>query len=224
MHSRSFRSLSSSDRCCQRRAIFTGAGGGFEQLGQPVGARGGHRNVTSLATCQEACLRQVDCTTISFDAANRHCVLCAACELRRSFDGNVFHSQILSETSVDWSGAAVAAFISPAWLQGAYSTALYGAKGRVDVERLRVVWLNLLPRAALHFAAFTVGICLGGSMPPHRPFHVGRDPFMTNPIDALWITSPRPRPIESHEWVEVTHCAAAYNSTADQSGPAWKVA
>ena len=45
-------------------------------------------------------------------------------------------------------GALEAAAVDPSALQGAYSTALYGAPDAIDAETLRVVWPRLLPEAA----------------------------------------------------------------------------
>ena len=64
----------STERCCQRRNIFTQAGGGFEQNGQPVGrSKGGERGL-SLSQCKARCLETHDCTFLSYNTAELHCL------------------------------------------------------------------------------------------------------------------------------------------------------
>ena len=128
-------------------------------------------------------MNTTDCTWLSYSTSPEPsiCVLCAACELHTSWDGRRFQSR--ARVAADVSAASAAAYnyhrtlpptFSHAMLQGSYSVALYGAPGRVDVAALRVAWLHLLPRAALHLVVQS-GLCSTASMPPERPFHIGRD-------------------------------------------------
>ena len=91
-------------------------------------------------------------------------------------------------------------------LQGEYSRALYGAEGRVPLQDLRIIWLNLLPRSSQRLLA-KVGACKWEGKPPVQPFYFLQD-MIANPIEAIWLSRvypPAPRP--SHTWIEVTHCA-----------------
>ena len=75
-----------------------------------------------------------------------------------------------------------------ALLQGEYSTALYGAEGRVAVSSLRLVWLSLLSETALQRIA-SVAPCKANARPPFRPFFWGID-TIANPVDAMWVHQP----------------------------------
>ena len=95
-------------------------------------------------------------------------------------------------------------------LHGAYSTELYGGRGRVPLRSLRVVWLSLLSRQALHAISTSAGVCKWESKPPLHPFYSVHD-MHVNPLNAMWIhppsgLAPTPR-LPNHSWVEVVHCA-----------------
>lgn len=201
-------------RCCERRAIFTQHGGAFEQYGQPVGQQ--TRNIT-LRACIARCRLTSHCTFLSRSDAG-HCVLCLACELRRSFDGSNYTSWALRDAYSPFTRVAPAT-LSDGILQGNYSIALYGATGRVDTQALRIVWLQLLPPAFVSAVATSTGFCKASPMPPLRPFFLSMD-VTANPQDALWVHAPHATPIPSHQWTEVTHCPQRLHS--DPGGAAWK--
>ena len=99
-----------------------------------------------------------------------------------------------------------------ALLQGSYSEALYGARGRVDVG-LRILWVSLLPAAALEWLA-TVGVCPVSSVPPWLPFYAVQDAGARgNPIDALWLHAPDTMlPLKSYSWAEITRARSRFTS------------
>ena len=194
------------------------------QHGQYTGSKLGIKSL-SLLECQQQCLMTADCMWVSFSIspAPTICVLCAACELRPAFDGRNYSSYARSRgNKTRWSRGPQVVWpaLRPEWLQGSYSERLYGAKGRVNLASLGLVWLQLLPSVALRFL-ISVGLCKSVSMPPERPFYIARDPQRINPVDAMWVhvappyprgagdtPSWHPRPAASHSWVEVTHCAS----------------
>lgn len=71
-------------------------------------------------------------------------------------------------------------------LQGEYSVRLYGGPNRVDLPTLRVLWLDLLPPAALGLLN-TTGLCTLDAASPWRPFFTSID-LHTAPLDAIWIS------------------------------------
>eukprot|EP00962_Isochrysis_galbana_P038168 scaffold13517_cov112-Isochrysis_galbana.AAC.1 len=88
-----------------------------------------------------------------------------------------------------------------AWLDSpAYTSAVYGPSGTVPpASELRVVWLSLLPPAALRQLA-SVGVCARvAPVPPLSPFfsNIG---IHENPTNALWVARPDPRPAPPHSW------------------------
>jgi hypothetical protein len=205
------------DRCCQRRVILTLAGGSYEQHGQPVSTHGAAaRNMSaSLESCQQHCARTADCTFVSFSSGPpTHCQLCASCELLPSFDGRIYSSfvRVAAPSTIRHFKRVDPTAFPAAALQGAYSRALYGAPDRVPLQSLRLVWLDLLPPAALGFAT-AVGVCQHASMPPLRPFMIIRDSVgRINPRDALWVRPP--------EWSSAVASSAARASRRALSGAA----
>lgn len=104
-------------------------------------------------------------------------------------------------------------------LQGNYSTALYGAPGRVPLQNLNLVWLQLVSEKALLDIAATGGICLLHSHFMFPIFYSPHNPKF-DPVGAMWIRrnygksfSP---PISNHSWVEVTHCGASSGHHASE--------
>ena len=90
-------------------------------------------------------------------------------------------------------------------LQGSYSRTLYGAEGRVPLQELRLIWLDLLPRKSLELLS-QVGMCKWEAKPPLQPFYFLQD-MQSNPVDSMWLSrAPARTPLPSNTWVEVTHC------------------
>jgi len=102
-------------------------------------------------------------------------------------------------------------------LQGNYSTALYGAPGRVPLKDLKLVWLPLLSKDALRAIVEVGGICLLHAKFLFPPFYSPHNPKF-DPVGSMWIrfgASYYNHPIPNHSWVEVTHCGAASGRTRD---------
>ena len=157
-------------RCCERRLILTPTEA-FEQYGTPLAQA---RDKT-LLECQALCTATMDCTFLSFNTRARHCVLCATCELRHSFDGQNFSSwgRSVPGAGTHYVRTAPTA-LPPTFLQHNYSVQLYGAPGRVEVSTLRLVWMSLLPTDAIEYVV-GVGLCNGQPTMPESPFHITRD-------------------------------------------------
>lgn len=100
-----------------------------------------------------------------------------------------------------------------AGLQGIYSRLLYGAAGRLDLDHLRIIWLELLPPSMLALLA-NITVCKKLVASPQQPFYWYHDTF-NNPVDAVWL---KPALMEqaapNHSWVEVTHCARNGHASA----------
>ncbi|EOD17700.1 hypothetical protein EMIHUDRAFT_209625 [Emiliania huxleyi CCMP1516] len=187
----------------------------------------------SEAACRAACSARADCRffTVYRDAQRRgsrsarlvsFCSLCAACDYT---DVDYHHLRVIAAHRHYRSRAiAYASFVktrSPAEelvrqrtvtaaalhdIQGAYSTAVYGAPGRVDLHALRVVYLRLLSDAAVRSVA-RVGVCHKTARPPRQPFYWAHAVSEHSPLDTLWVRPARPeRPFPNGSWVEVTHC------------------
>ena len=125
-------------------------------------------------------------------------------------------------------------------LQGAYSKALYGAEGRVDMKSLKLVWWGLMDEAERAVVANAVGVCsqndrdrfLCGEGPRTLPVPLFTPQGLPggrfgDPRGALYVDNPTlDEPVPSHAWVEVTHCALAQHKKAffglkPDSMPAW---
>ena len=192
---------------------------------------GGRRIISSTTTnrsaCEARCRSEASCAYISVKGANAQgetqqiqCVLCATCILRQHSGHFTSWSREPMPSQVEHLGML---------LQEEYSMQLYGAPNMVDIGSLRVVWLSLLPAAALHEIARSGGVCKYESGYPWRPFFTALDIF-ANPTDALWISWERATlagfPVRNHSWVEVTHCAQGHGRVGHtrygwQFGPMW---
>lgn len=92
------------------------------------------------------------------------------------------------------------------WLDSpAYTTAIYGPGGSVPATSdLRLIWLSLLPKAALREIG-SVGVCgRVAPVPPLQPFfaYIG---ITENPTNAMWIARPILRPAPPNSWCG-QHC------------------
>ena len=188
--------------------------------------------VPEASGCEQPCLDAYRCTFFSHSVAKKHCIFCSACNLNQKGDGQAFTSwgrihHALPRTGSPFSWAIALAAASSAntaatvryretrvttedWLgpilQGSYSRQLYGAEGRVPLQELRLIWLDLLPRQSLELLS-QVGMCKWEAKPPLQPFYFLQD-MQSNPVDAMWVSRGPPRtPLPSNAWVEVTHCS-----------------
>ena len=120
-------------------------------------------------------------------------------------------------------------------LQTNYSAALYGRTNALNASALQLVYLSLLPPAALRTIRDRVGLCTlatGHTAPPasdrswrcaadlgcfpacqssEAPGHLLFSPGHgdADPRDAAWLwpNALRAEPVPSNEWTEVSHCA-----------------
>lgn len=179
-------------------------------------------NLPSRMACQERCLSDERCNYISVKHSSHDslCVLCATCTIRKQSG----HFSSWSRTQMPAPVDSIAPF-----LQGDYSTRLYGSPNMVEFSSLRVVWLQLLPEGALQLIARMGGVCKYESGYPWRPFFMALDIF-ANPVDAMWVSWERATlagfPVANKSWVEVTHCSQGRGSVgkskyAWQFGPMW---
>ena len=125
-------------------------------------------------------------------------------------------------------------------LQGAYSKALYGAEGRVDMSSLKLVWWGLMDEVERSVVANAVGVCsqndrdrfLCGEGPRSLPVPLFTPQGLPggrfgDPRGALYVDNPTlDEAVPSHAWVEVTHCALAQHKKAffglkPDTMPAW---
>ena len=97
-------------------------------------------------------------------------------------------------------------------MQGNYSNTVYGGPGRVpNAMELKVLWLSLLPDAALRLVRAAGGVCRSHAQFPlpvlYSPQHIDRPQQ-----DAAWLRSnlylSHSQPVPSFSWVEV-RCAQA---------------
>ena len=188
-------------------------------------------SVPDASGCEQPCLDAYRCTFFSHSATEKHCIFCSACDLNRKGAGRAFTSwgrihQGLPRTPVpfgsSWGNVTFSATTTGTvryketrvttedWLgpilQGSYSRTLYGAEGRVPLQELRLIWLDLLPRRSLELLS-QVGMCKWEAKPPLQPFYFVQD-MQSNPVDAMWVSrGPARTPLPSNAWVEVTHCS-----------------
>lgn len=125
-------------------------------------------------------------------------------------------------------------------LQGAYSVALYGAKNRVDMASLKLVWFGLLGETERAIVVNAVGICsqhdrnrfLCGEGPRQLPVPLFTPQGLPegrfgDPSGALYVDNPAPdEAVPSHSWVEIAHCPLAQHRKAffglrPDTMPAW---
>jgi len=102
-------------------------------------------------------------------------------------------------------------------LQHSYSERLYGGPGRMPMESLRIVYLDLLSQDSLHRIRSAGGICRGHNTHTQRyalpPFYSGMHAH-ADPVNSMWIrrthTSTRTyvrKVVPDDEFVEVIHGA-----------------
>lgn len=170
--------------------------------------RSNNQRVENQHTCEAACHATPGCGFVSIGSTL--CALCKRCDLEED---------VLVSS---WSRHPIPNVLPPDLLNDEYSRALYGASGRVPSSTLRIVWLDLLPKAALEAIA-RVGACSKmNSGYPWRPLFSAID-LVANPHNALWISREWEwlgLPVPNHSWVEVTHCALSGNN-GRQFGPMW---
>ena len=189
--------------------------------------------------CLADCIATPSCAFFSHSRRFKKCIMCGSCEMEASGSFVTGKIRELSMQYTSWSLLPLSSFgaITPQattgspflslQLQRAYSHRLYNAPGLVELSTLRVVWLSLLPRAALVLLNATTGICKLDATPPFHPFFASIDLY-NSPLGALWISrsgSGRTQPIPNHSWAEITHCAqgALWELEAvAKPRPAWK--
>jgi hypothetical protein len=147
-------------------------------------------------------------------------------------------AETLVQVSEQRASRAAAAFGDR--LQGAYSKALYGAEGRVDMKSLKLVWWGLMDETERSVVANAVGVCsqndrdrfLCGEGPRSLPVPLFTPQGLPggrfgDPRGALYVDNPTlDEAVPSHAWVEVTHCALAQHKKAffglkPDAMPAW---
>ena len=108
-------------------------------------------------------------------------------------------------------------------LQADYSVKIYRRPNRVRLRDLRVIFGELLPKAALRALA-GVGICKSEAAPPFHPFYWGHD-TLANPRHSVWIhRTEGPVAAADNEWVEITHCALSAGVRGGSAHPLWAYA
>jgi hypothetical protein len=179
----------------------------------------------TAGACQAACAVSARCAHFSINGQGT-CVFCSACELRQE-PGWASWSRLPVGQQFQPTSSIIGPLLEPI-VQANYSKELYGARGRVPVKQLRLVWLELLPRRALQLIARS-GVCKWESKPPFHPFYVIND-MKLNPLMSMWVhQSATLPPAPSRSWVEVLHCPNQFkerhkpNSTELVEAP-WKLA
>lgn len=145
-----------------------------------------------MSACSQQCDSTRGCLFFSHSQHFRSCVLCSACDL--TADGlwrgdmpkrsSALHTDVgvrwlarQRPTYTSWARVGLYDPVDPhralaaleEELQGSYSSALYGKPGLVPRGgSLRLVWLQLLPAAAVELVK-AIGICRSASMPPFAP-------------------------------------------------------
>ena len=239
-------------RCCRWSCFVSGqaclgTGAVLGVMGSQDGPQTRERPKTPQG-CAAACSQRSRCTYFSHAAGLNACMLCSACDLdattRGRWNGVRFTSWArvpegasLAQYSSTSASQTVSGVLGPL-LQAQYSSRLYGAPGRVDLHSLRIVWLAMLPHAALR-AIGEVGVCRAEAKPPLQPFLTTID-LNANPRDAMWVDQHwsgevadggagphggrnlgwllQSQPAANNSWVEVTHCPRP----AVPGAPRWK--
>ena len=232
-----FRLLHDSAECCRHSSAF----GALANVAWGAELwRSARRTAPAPAVCQTHCSQNPRCTFFSHSAKRQSCTYCAACDLSATALTSASPRNLDKATNValrwrvghtSWAKGAFRVYervdrhavvhaLVTQWLQTNYSEQLYGRKSAVVAETLRVVWLSLLPPAALDGMV----ACSQNPNPPLRPFFrpIGRAAghhMATQPMHSVWIHQPGPHePVASHGWIEVTHCASR---GWGMMGPAW---
>ena len=180
---------------------LVGRWGGAGKAGAVAAAPGSvEDNVTRPDGCMALCDTLPHCTSFSYSATAQRCALCSTCTLRND---STFTSwaKVASGNSEETAFYALPAQRLPhtllePLLQDEYSVELYGSKGLVTVDSLRLVWLALLPPSALTALA-QVGACRYEPRLPLQPFFTNIDRDSSNPIDAVWVEPRVPQPFAS---------------------------
>ena len=126
------------------------------------------QRVAQRSECAAACVLQPQCAFFNHDVIHRHCVLCGElCALQLDFRYSTWSRQPFDSATAVLERALVHR------TNRSYSLALYRRKHVVDalLPTLRLVWLHLLPEAALHELGRS-GVCKWESGFPWRPFFV----------------------------------------------------
>lgn len=175
-------------------------------------------NSPNRSACEASCVSTPSCEFISMK--DKLCVLCSSCNIRQNSGHFASWSRVALPKPVDTIGDL---------LQEQYSASLYGAPGRVDTASLRLLWLPLLPDAALRAIGRLGGLCKYDSGYPWRPLFTALDIF-ANPVDSVWISWEHKThagfPVANHSWIEVTHCGQGAHKVGQrnlgwQFGPMW---
>ena len=92
------------------------------------------------------------------------------------------------------------------------SIALYGGPGRVPIESLKLVWLQLLSDGALDAISAAGGVRLLHAKFLFPTFYSPHNPKF-DPVGSMWVRrdygASYNQPIPNNTWVEVTHCGAS---------------
>ena len=168
-----------------------------------------HSNTSTRATCAARCAADVRCSYFTHSGDDRHgrprnkCSLCRLC--------SPVGGANTSSWARGWPGASLQTSLETVTTvlglyMPAYSVALYGLEGAIELSSLALIWLRLLPAAAIA-ALSRVGLCKRAALPPSKPFYYQHD-FASTPRNAVWLGPrwQRGRPLDDHTWVEVVHC------------------
>ena len=145
------------------------------------------QRVAQRSDCAAACVAEARCAFFNHDATHRHCVLCAgSCTLQLDFRYSTWSRQPFD------SAAAVLERALVRRTNRSYSLAVYRNEHTVDalLPRLRLVWLHLLPKAALRELGRS-GVCKWESGFPWRPFFVALGVWAQQPPEAIKLSRVR---------------------------------
>ena len=175
------------------------------------------------AWCAAECAAEPLCRFFAFRGARspNGCDLCTGCSLSPS--------AFTRSWPRGWQGCAkqsipaVIGGLLGEHLQGAYSRHIYGRPGMVHLRELRVLFADLLPRAAVRALA-GAGVCKAEASPPFHPFYWGHDLY-ANPRNSIWIhRTEGPQAVANGSWVEITHCALSNGMRGGSAYPLWTYA
>ena len=213
-----------------RDASMRATNGSFLQIGNQSGCcRTGsprflasghaHSEPVAISTCAANCSANEHCRFFSVRPDRKspstrfRCELCTACTLMR-------HNQLLRRREIggsswarEWTAVSqpysIGDFVREwlgKYLEGGYSTALYGESAAMHFDKLRVLFLGLLSTKALGILS-RIGICQATSAPPLHPFFWHLTPNQGTPLNTVWLhAGHKAQPAPSHSWVEVVHC------------------
>ena len=171
----------------------------------------------SLADCQSLCLDTPGCQGV---VVRRGSTSTTDCYRRSSIDTLRCEAPSPSfDLYYDPNYYGLTPEIFAAVINGAYSTALYGAPGGLDASTMRLIWPALLPDGARASIRARCDSPIDWDEPGHSIFYMPQ--FLQH--NALWIHSPMAQlrsTYSDNEWVEVTHCGYRWEHVTSRT-PMW---